>query len=54
VTFAVNYTPAENFAIRPEVRWDWYDPDAGGGPQPFDDGTRSNQFIASIDVIYAW
>jgi hypothetical protein len=54
VTFAVNYTPTENFALRPEVRWDWYDADNGGGPQPFDDGTRSNQFIASIDAIWAW
>jgi hypothetical protein len=54
VTFAVNYTPTENFALRPEVRWDWYDADFGGGPQPFDDGTRSNQFIASLDAIWTF
>lgn len=53
VTFAVNYTPRENFALRPEVRWDWYKSD-DGGPEPFNDGTRSNQFIASIDAIWTF
>ena len=53
LTFAVNYTPTENFALRPEIRWDWYKSDAGG-PEPFNDGTRSNQFIASIDAIWAF
>ncbi len=53
LTFAVNYTPCENFALRPELRWDWYDA-SNGGPQPFADGTRDNQFLASIDAIYAF
>jgi hypothetical protein len=53
LTFAVNYTPRDNFALRPEVRWDWYKSD-DGGPEPFDDGTRSNQFIASIDAIWTF
>jgi hypothetical protein len=53
-TFAVNYTPCENFALRPECRWDWYDSSVVGGPQPFDDGTRSNQFIVSLDAVWAF
>jgi hypothetical protein len=52
-TMAVQYRPYENFQLRPEVRWDWYKSDAGG-PEPFDDGTRSNQFIASIDAIWSF
>ena len=53
-TFAVNYQPCENFVLRPECRWDWYDASVLGGPQPFDDGTRSNQFIVSLDAIWAF
>jgi hypothetical protein len=54
LTFAVNYTPRENLAIRPEIRWDWYKGDDPNDPVPFDVETRSNQFIASIDVVYAF
>src|SRR5690606_28317854 len=54
LTLAANYTPCENFALRPELRWDWYDADNDGGPLPFDDQTSSNQFIASIDMILAF
>lgn len=53
LTYAINYRPCENFVLRPEVRWDWYKSD-NGGPEPFDDGTRSNQFIVSLDAIYAF
>jgi hypothetical protein len=54
LTLAANYTPCDNFALRPELRWDWYDADDNGGPLPFDDQTSSNQFIASIDMILAF
>jgi hypothetical protein len=54
VTYAINYMPTENFVLRPEIRWDWYEPSVSGGPQPFDDGTRSNQFLVSIDAIWTF
>lgn len=53
LTLAANYMPCDNFALRPELRWDWYDAD-NGGPLPFDDQTSSNQFLASIDMIIAF
>jgi hypothetical protein len=53
LTFAVNYTPRENFALRPEIRWDWFDSETGG-PKPFHDGRRSDQFIYSIDAVWAF
>jgi Putative beta-barrel porin-2, OmpL-like. bbp2 len=54
LTFAANYTPCCNFSLRPEVRWDWYEPDQPGGPLPFDDQTKSNQFLVSLDAIYVF
>lgn len=54
LTFAVNYEPCCHFALRPEIRWDWYEPDAAGGAQPFDDQTRNNQFVASLDAIWSF
>jgi hypothetical protein len=53
LTLAANYTPTDHFAIRPELRWDWYDGD-NGGPLPFDDQTSSKQFLASLDMIFSF
>jgi hypothetical protein len=53
LTYAINYQPCENFVLRPELRFDWFDP-SGPNPQPFDDGTKNNQFLLSIDAIYAF
>lgn len=53
ITAALNYEPCENLAIRPELRYDWYNPD-NGGPQPFDSGDKDNQFLGSVDVIFAF
>ncbi len=54
LTFAVNYEPCQNFSIRPEVRYDWYAQDNAGGPLPFDDGTKAEQFLMSLDFIYTF
>ncbi|MEK6239354.1 MAG: porin, partial [Planctomycetales bacterium] len=43
VSLGLNWTPACNFTLRPEVRADWYDGDAGA--LPFDDGTDDSQFL---------
>jgi hypothetical protein len=52
-TYAINYRPCENFVLRPEVRYDWFDASAPS-PHPFDDGTENDQFLLSIDAIYAF
>ena len=54
LTLALNWEPRENLALRPEIRWDWFDADAPGGPRPFDAGGKDEQFLASIDLILAF
>lgn len=55
LTFALNYEPCcGNLSIRPELRYDWYDEDNSGGPLPFDDGTKAEQFLLSLDFIYSY
>jgi len=51
LTWAVNWEPRDNLALRPELRYDWYNADAAGGPSPFDAGNKNHQFLASFDVI---
>jgi hypothetical protein len=58
ITGGLNWRPHPNIVIRPEVRWDWSDlqgnPDVPGGSSDvrvFDDGTRSSQLTAALDVI---
>ncbi len=49
VSLGVNWTPNDNFILRPEVRADWYN-----GPAavlPFDDGTDDTQFVMGFDAI---
>ncbi len=57
VTAGLNYKPNANLAIRPEVRWDWYDGlvnqnQAVPVTSPYDAGTRNNQFTYGIDLVY--
>lgn len=51
LTAGLNYKPCSNFIVRPELRWDWFDADSSGTPQPFDDGNSDDQFIAALDAI---
>ena len=59
VTLGLNYKPNSNLAIRPEMRWDWYDGENNQNPNvpvtlPYDAGTRSNQFTFGVDLVYQW
>ncbi len=54
ISLGVNYRPHANLVVRPELRWDWFDADAAGGPLPFDRGTRSSQFLGACDVIFTF
>ncbi len=51
LTLGLNYKPNSNLIVRPEIRWDWFDADAGVGPGPFGNGSDRNQFMAAVDVI---
>lgn len=52
LTAGVNWRPHPNVAVRPEVRYDWYNGSTDvHGNLPFDDGTRNNQFSFATDLI---
>jgi hypothetical protein len=50
-TLGLNYAPTENVTIRPEVRWDRFEPhEPATPPGPFGFAHRS-QFLAALDVL---
>jgi hypothetical protein len=51
LTLGLNYRHSPNVVVRPEIRWDWFDADAGVPPGPFADGTKRSQFTAAVDLI---
>jgi hypothetical protein len=57
LTWGLNYKPNANWIIRPELRYDWYNGQAGtdnnGDPTlPFGRGDRDSQFYGGCDVIW--
>jgi hypothetical protein len=55
LTAGLNWTPHANVTVRPEIRYDWYDGNADpNGGQPFDDGSRTDQFLYGVDLILLW
>ena len=54
ITAGLNWRPHANLAVRPEVRWDWFDSRVAGGNRPFDAGDRSSQFLFGCDVIVTY
>ena len=53
-TVGLNWRPWQNLVVRPEVRWDWFDPSTGIVARPFDDGAKNSQFTAAIDAVLTW
>jgi hypothetical protein len=51
LTLGLNYSPHDQVIVRPEVRWDWFDADAGVGAGPFANDTRRSQFMVAVDTI---
>ena len=51
-TVGANYKPHANVIVRPELRYDWADVEAGA--QPFDSGAEDEQFSGGIDVIFTF
>lgn len=52
LSVGLNYTPCCNVVIRPELRWDNFNPhDPATPPGPFSSFSRGNQFLTAIDAI---
>lgn len=59
ITLGANYKLNNNWTIRPDMRYDWQDADGGYSQTPapgqtvaaFKDNTRTQQFMASINLI---
>ena len=60
LTLGLNYRPNRNWMIRPEVRYDWFTPDAGVTRRPYgpglgqgigESGSKLGQFYAGCDAI---
>ena len=55
VTLGLNWRPNANMVVRPEARWDCYTGTTNlQGQLPFDDGTRSSQFLFATDLIFSF
>jgi hypothetical protein len=54
VTAGLNWTPRQNIIVRPEVRWDWFEADAGITKMPYDAGDRNSQFLFGCDLIVTY
>jgi hypothetical protein len=59
VTLGANWRPFGNMVLRPAMRWDWFDPNAGI-PRVWNDtggvnsGRNNSQFTAAMDGILTW
>jgi len=51
ITAGLNWKPHANITVRPEVRWDWFDPRGSTSNHPYDSGDRNSQFLFGCDLI---
>ena len=48
----LNWAPNDYMVLRPELRWDRFNPSAAGAPAgPFNDGADRDQFLFGVDLI---
>jgi hypothetical protein len=52
ITLGANWKPNDNVTIRPELRFDWFEGQAGANP--FDGGAENDQTTAAVDVVIAF
>ncbi|MCA9247731.1 MAG: porin [Planctomycetales bacterium] len=50
LTAGLNWSPNGNLIVRPELRFDWFEPDANSN-LPFDDGNSDDLVTGAVDVI---
>jgi len=51
LTVTLNYRPRPNVIIKPELRWDWQQRNNKLDPPAFDDGHKTQQFLAAIELV---
>ena len=51
LTAGLNWTPCNNFVLRPEICADWFDGD-NALQRPYDDGAKNYQLLLGFDAIY--
>jgi hypothetical protein len=54
ITLGLDWKPRKNVIVRPEVRWDWFEPRSGVTVHPFDSGRSNDQFLFGCDLIVSW
>jgi len=54
LTGGLNWRPQRNILVRPELRWDWFNPDEPTVPHPFGGATRNDQFLAALDLVLTY
>jgi hypothetical protein len=54
ISLGLNWKPHANFTLRPEIRYDWYDPRDDVQFFPFDNGNRSHQWLFGMDAIVTY
>lgn len=55
VTAGLNWRPHANFVFRPEIRYDWYQGTQNlAGDYPFDGGTKKDQLLLAVDMIFTY
>ena len=50
LSLGTNYLPYDNWILRNEVRWDWFD----GAGSPFDNNTERSQFTLGTSVVFVF
>lgn len=51
ISLGLNWSPHPNLRVRPEVRWDWFEPRRRVTVLPYDAGEDDNQFLFGCDFI---
>ncbi|MGQ9821405.1 MAG: porin [Thermogutta sp.] len=51
ISVGLNWSPRANILVRPELRWDWYEPEGSVATLPYDSGDRDDQFLFGCDFI---
>jgi hypothetical protein len=54
ITLGANWKPCPNLTVRPECRWDWFEPDPANQFQPYDSGNSNEQFLFGCDMIVVY
>jgi hypothetical protein len=54
VSLGANWRPNANVVVRPELRWDWFDPSQPVFVSPYDNGARNSQFTYGVSTVLTY